>query len=108
MVRSTEQGFTPVGVPNGDYMSTPKNVPAGFKFCLPSASGVLLMSSDDRIASAASRLPAFDHASGSRQWGSGDSQYNAAFWKLLIGPIFMESPWTVVISQLKSDALCNS
>jgi putative nucleotidyltransferase with HDIG domain len=107
MARLTEHGFTVVGVPNGDYMWASKNVPTGFQFCVLSSSGAVLMSSDDQISSAVSRLPAFDHASGFRQWGSGDSQYNAAFWKLLIGPMFVEQPWTVVISQPKSDALAS-
>jgi len=107
MMRMTESGFTVVGAPNDEFLWALKNVPTGFEVCVLSSSRSLLMCSDERISSEMSQLPAFDHASGFREWGTGDSQYNAAFWKLLIGPMFGEAPWTVVISQPKSDALAS-
>jgi putative nucleotidyltransferase with HDIG domain len=107
VIRTTEQRFTVVGMPKDDYLWAAKNVPAGFEFVVLSSGRVVLMSSDDQVSSAVSQLPAFDHASGFRDWGEGDLQYNAAFWKLLIGPMYREQPWTVVISQPKSDALAS-
>lgn len=107
IMRRTERGYTVAGVPNAEYVWAPKNLPTGFQFCVLSSSRALLTCSDEQISTKISQLPAFDRASGLRQWGTGNSQYNAAFWKLLLGPIFLQQPWTVVVSQPKSDALAS-
>src|SRR5262249_4863817 len=93
LMRMTDGGYTVAGLPNADYVWAPKNLPTGFQFCVLSSSRTVLTCSDEQISSEISQLPAFDRASGFRQWGSGNSQYNAAFWKLLIGPIFLQQPW---------------
>jgi putative nucleotidyltransferase with HDIG domain len=49
--------------------------------------------------SAIEGLPVLHHSSGFVQWSEGGTKYDAAYWKLLVKPKFLESPWTIVVSQ---------
>ena len=95
-------------VPNGDFLWALKNVPAGFEFSLLSSSSVVLTCTEDRVSSAVSAVTSLRPRFRISAMGQRRFSHNAAFWKLLIGPMFVEQPWTVVISQPKSDALASA
>ncbi|HST08778.1 MAG TPA: HD domain-containing phosphohydrolase, partial [Terriglobales bacterium] len=105
MVRMTKSGSMVIGTPKAEFVWVPKYLPSGLQFCVLSASRIVLFCSEDEMSVHVSEWPAFDHASGLYQWRSGNSQSNAAFWKLLIGPMFLQEPWTVVVSQPRAASM---
>ena len=97
--------FLSVGEVSPEFLWAGNTMPLDLQFCVLSATRILLFCSDDRMCPSPAPLPTFNHASGSYQWRKGADVYDAAYWKLLIGPAFLEQPWTIVVSEEHADAV---
>jgi putative nucleotidyltransferase with HDIG domain len=87
-----------LGELNPDYLFATEDLPAGLQFAVLSASGALIISSDNRLPST-KPFALFSRASGLCQWKREGTLYDAAYWKLPVRPHFGAEPWTIVVSQ---------
>lgn len=101
----SRSGEVLAGEPESQFLFAPLSLSPELKLCVLSASrSVLYCSEDEMRAQIATATPA-GHASGQYQWKNGDTSYDAAYWKLLTRPIFLEDSWTIAVSKDHAAAL---
>lgn len=102
LARSGADRFLLVGEVNPDYLWDVKNQWDDLPFCVASSRGIAFCS-DNRFSASATDERSFKGAYGSYQWQLGASPYRAAYWKVLLRPVYLEDSWTVVVSQERAD-----
>lgn len=101
----TQTGELLAGEPESQYLFAPLSLSPELKLCVLSAYRSVLYCSDEEMnAQIATATPA-GHASGQYQWKNADTSYDAAYWKLLTKPIFLEDSWTIAVSKDHAAAL---
>ena len=101
--KSAADQFVLVGEVNPDYLWGAKNQRDDLPFCVATSQAIAFCS-DNRISASAADQQRFKGSYGSYHWQLGDTSYRAAYWKLLLRPVYLEESWTVVVSQERADA----
>lgn len=84
---------------NPEFLWPRQSLPTGLEFCAFTPSKTLLHCSDGTSNVGAGDSVAFNHSSGIFQWQSDENLYDAAYWRLLLKPVYLEPFWTVVVSE---------
>src|SRR5215831_8508064 len=93
------------GEANPQYLWTAPGLPLGLQMAVLTASREVLFCSEQSDCGPASAFPASSHASGFFAYGAAGESYDAAYWKLLVKPRFLQEPWTIVVGQAHGEAL---
>jgi putative nucleotidyltransferase with HDIG domain len=88
-----------------DYLWDTQKLSAGLEFCALAPSRVVLFCTDPGTILSGSDLPRQTHASGLFRWTNQNTPYDAAYWTLLLKPVFLVDSWTIVLSQKRDDVL---
>jgi putative nucleotidyltransferase with HDIG domain len=88
-----------VGQPKSNYLYSPLSLSPDLNFCVLSAKRAALYCSDDTMQGAVLDSAAGLRFSGQYQWSDGSTLYDAAYWKLLIKPKFLQESWIIVVSK---------
>jgi putative nucleotidyltransferase with HDIG domain len=88
-----------VGEPKSNYLYSPLSLSPDLNFCVLSAKRAALYCSDDAMQAAIMDSAAGLRFSGQYQWSDGSTRYDAAYWKLLIKPKFLQESWIIVVSK---------
>jgi len=92
-----------VAKPSSDFLWAEKNLLPGFDFCVITAVRSVLFCSDATVRSDA--IPVSSNSSGLFEFAGDGVTHDAAYWKLMTRPMFLQDPWTIVVSQKHTDAL---
>jgi putative nucleotidyltransferase with HDIG domain len=96
---------TMVGEVSPDYLWDAQKLPPDFEFCILLSSGITPSCADSATSLPKDAIPAESRASGLFQWQDHQTQYDAAYWSLLLKPAFLADSWTVVLLQKRNDVL---
>src|SRR3954452_11928810 len=88
-----------VGEPKSNYVYSPLSLSPDLNFCVLSGERSVLYCSDDGTQGSVVYSTAGTRFSGEYQWLDGSTLYDAAYWKLLIKPKFLQDSWTIVVSK---------
>ncbi len=94
-----------VGAPESQYLFSPLSLSPELDLCVFSAARSVLFCSDDESRPQVLIATPAGHASGQYRWKSGERSFDAAYWKLLTRPVFLEDSWTIVVSKDHAAAL---
>ena len=96
---------TMVGEVSPDYLWDAQKLASDFEFCIVLNSLAAPSCIDSGLTLPRTAIPANSRASGLFQWQDRQTQYDAAYWSLLLKPAFLADSWTVVILQRRNDVL---
>lgn len=96
---------TLVGELSTNYLWDTQKLPADFEFCIALDSRATPSCMDSGVTLSEGAIPAKSRASRLFQWRVHQTQYDAAYWSLLLSPAFLADSWTIVALQKRNDVL---